>query len=221
MFTLYRQSKGKGDALPIPSGSASGFPAKKHRRQRSAELKRMLRAPDRGGPIRESIGELESSDASSDHSTGPCVPAGLLTADDGICLAKTGQGGRCQKKRVGASFCQQHEQTMSSKKARGSRSEDIKTWANHARRQCDRHVERLLLQEEEDIEEATRRSVEEHTQFKLRVGQSMKRLEPMLAERGLHRVPTQAIGNCLFHAVKKSGGLGVTQNNYGRRSAGT
>ena len=216
VFVKYLRSPKKADARPVRSGPASSGPGKRKRKfqhpkpKRSVALRVMLRAPASQTTVPEKGPSIEP-----DHDeAGGDVECSLCTKPvDGLCMATRADGKRCTKQRLVGGYCRQHEKLLGGDKGHGAILKSIPVWVPSAVRGWFSAVVSLQQQEDAQFAEACRRSLSGDAGRQDRVRRSREILDGRLVPRGLQRVPTAALGDCLFVAVAQTAGLEITHQS--------
>lgn len=132
---------------------------------------------------------------------------------DGLCMVTRADGKRCTKQRLVGGYCRQHEKLLGGDKGHGAILKSIPVWVPSAVRGWFSAVVSLQQQEDAQFAEACRRSLSGDAGRQDRVRRSREILDGRLVPRGLQRVPTAALGDCLFVAVAQTAGLEITHRS--------
>ena len=122
-------------------------------------------------------------------------------------------GKRCTKQRLVGGYCRQHEKLLGGDKGHGAILKSIPVWVPSAVRGWFSAVVSLQQQEDAQFAEACRCSLSGDAGRQDRVRRSREILDGRLVPRGLQRVPTAALGDCLFVAVAQTAGLEITHRS--------
>ncbi|CAK0846631.1 unnamed protein product [Prorocentrum cordatum] len=216
-----------GWLAPLKDEAKGGKKAPGRRRpapKRSLELQAMLRAPDeppeptmtersradgaRGdAPAPGVVDEAEaptSVPCGPSHGERPPDPPEGLRPGDGVCIARTGRGWRCERPKKHGDYCAQHAKQVTTAGYRHDLAKGLKRAFLDAARSFRL---RQAAEEKAQLKVAIQRSLQDGEAARQRQERSLEILAPRLRERGLVRLETEPLGNCQFLAVARSAGL--------------
>lgn len=129
------------------------------------------------------------------------------------CVFKTSKGSRCILDHVDGRFCTRHHNMFNAERIMTAMKQGMR---NLKMRRVIEDLEKWQMQE------SMRVSIEENPEKKRRIQEAQERVYRRLICKGLRVVPTEALGNCFFIAVRDTANLstrGFTDTFVGPRTA--